>query len=67
MIQNGIFKNNPVFTVYNEVQEICLEHRFELGEWNELEIKLLVGKMYAENTPTIPSRQTVTIRDFIDF
>ena len=55
------------FKVYANVETITVEHDFELGEWNELEIKLLLGKMYVENKPRNPPRQVVTIKDFIQY
>ena len=55
------------FYVYDEVKEIYCEHEFELGDFNELELKLLIGKMYENNKPVNALRHKVTIKDFIQY
>ena len=55
------------FYVYDEVKEIYCQHEFELGDFNELELKLLIGKLYEDNKPVNSSRHKVTIKDFIQY
>ena len=53
--------------MYRDVHEILIEHRFELGEFNELEIKLLCGKAYEENKRANRNKVKKTIKDFIEY
>ena len=55
------------FKVYRTVNEIMIEHEFELGEFNCLEVKLLIGRAYVQNVRTDTNKIEKTIKDFIDY